>query len=60
MVESSHEPHQFKNAVKKYTDSQQLAFDELKLSLPEEMMKRAEKRIPEMITVKGRLAELFE
>ena len=36
MVESSHEPQQFENAVKKYTDNHKMIFDELKLSLPEE------------------------
>ena len=55
MVESTHESTEFDNAVKTFTDIVKSGFDGLKSKLPEEQMKKAELRVPEMIALKSEL-----
>ena len=60
MVESTNNSKQFENVVKTFTDDHNLAFNKLRLNLPEEQMKRAEQRVAEMISTKSELLELAE
>ncbi len=60
MVESTHNSQTIENAVNKFTSTQQLSFDDLKLSLPEEQMKMAELRIPELHVFRVEAQEIME
>ena len=58
MVESSN--NSFEDVVKTFTGEMKLSFDKLKFNLPEEMMRKAEVRLPEMKALKIELKELLE
>ena len=46
--------------MKAFTEKQRVSFDDLKLSLPEEQMKMAEIRIPELQAMISEMIELIE
>ena len=60
MVESSQQPQKFDDVVKTFTETWKSSFSKLKTDLPEEQMKKAEIRIPEMLALKEKLQELVE
>ena len=60
MVESILKSEEFEDVVKAFTVDQKMSFDKLKSKLPAEQMKKAEERIPEMVTLKGKLEDLFD
>ena len=60
MVESSHIPQEFEDALQAFKEKQRASFADLKLSLPKQQMKRAEERIPELITLRAVLLEIME
>ena len=60
MVESTHNSQTFENAVRTFADIQKSSFDGLKLSLPEEQMKMAEQRIPELQAFRSEAEEIME
>ena len=60
MVESTNKDHKFKDGVTSFSDVMKLEFGKLKSILPEEQLKKAEERIPEMHAFKGKCAEKIE
>ena len=60
MVESINKNEAYKNAMKRFTVGMESEFFKLKSDLPEEQLKLAELRIPEMLTLKAEFLELIE
>ena len=60
MVESSQQSYKFEDEVTSFIDHMKSGFGKLKANLPEEQMKMAEVRIPEMLALKRKLQELVE
>ena len=60
MVESTDKDQQFKDGVSSFSDTLNSAFGKLKSILPEEQLKKAEERIPEMHALKSKCAEKIE
>ena len=60
MVEATNKSQKFEDVLTKFTDMMKTGFGELKTNLPEQQMRQAEKRIPEMLALKSKCSELIE
>ena len=57
MVEST---INFEDVLKTFTEGMKSEFSKLKTNLPDQQMRKNEERMPEMLALKGKLAELIE